>query len=235
MDAPRISIDSEDDLAEERLKEKSKLVQVADIQFGRFFKRDELLMQLQTAQKVIKRCKNDIEKSTSNPRKAMYAQERDVAQEKFDKLKAEYEGEVLKQRKAKAGTKIADKDFIEDIQYVWVTFTDNDIQKKILKLFRKESQLKKTFRFICCKKSRVREVTNFSEQELDVDEPVEPDQIIWDNLRYSFTHQNRFCCLMIVASIVMMFVCYYATVVLLALEERTSPMDCSRFPEISDE
>lgn len=31
LDAPRISIDSEDDLAEERLKDKSKLVQVADI------------------------------------------------------------------------------------------------------------------------------------------------------------------------------------------------------------
>lgn len=82
---------------------------------------------------------------------------------------------MLQHRKSKAGTKIAEKDFIEDISYVWITFTDNDIQKKILKLFRKESQLKKGFRFICCKKSRVREVTNFSEQELDVHEPVEPD------------------------------------------------------------
>jgi hypothetical protein len=37
LDAPRISIDSEDDLGEQRLKDKSRLVQVADIQFGRYF------------------------------------------------------------------------------------------------------------------------------------------------------------------------------------------------------
>jgi hypothetical protein len=69
----------------------------------------------------------------------MHAQERDIAQEKFDKLKKEYEDLVLKNQCKKAGAKIADKDFVHDISYVWITFTDNDISEKILKLFRKES------------------------------------------------------------------------------------------------
>ena len=75
----------------------------------------------------------------------------------------------------KAGRKIHKNELVEDISYVWITFTDNDIAKKILKLFRKESQGKKFCRILCCKKSRVREVTNFSEQELDVHPTVEPD------------------------------------------------------------
>ena len=109
----------------------------------------------------------------------MHSQEKDIAQEKFDKLKAEYEALVLRNQMKKAGTKLADKDFIHDIQYVWVTFTDNDISQKILRLFKKESAVKYGFRFLCCKKSRVREVTKFSEQELEIHKTVEPDQIVW--------------------------------------------------------
>ena len=161
--------------ADHRLKMMAKQVQVADIQFGRFFRADDLLMEMQEQFRQMQSSHQQIEKQTSNPRKAMYKMKRDIAKDKLANLTAEYDRVVLDNQSRKAGAKIENKDFIEDISYVWITFTDNDIAQKMLSLFRKETQIKKAFRFICCKKSRVREVVHFGEQELDLHTTVEPD------------------------------------------------------------
>lgn len=98
IDAPRISIDSKDDFDEdfeENLKAKSRKVTVADIQFSRQTTEQELLLELQGYRAKINNCTKEMEKSTTNPQKAMFYQEKMGHLEKYDKVKIEYEQEVL--------------------------------------------------------------------------------------------------------------------------------------------
>ena len=87
----------------------------------------------------------------------------------------------------KPGAKIAKKDFIDEIDYVWITFTNNDVPQQILSLFRKEDMSKKVIKCLCCRENKVRNMTSFQTQELDVNKANEPDQIIWENLPFSAT------------------------------------------------
>lgn len=71
------------------------------------------------------------------------------------------------------------------IDYIFVTFKNNESIEQTTDVFEKESGASKFFRCLFCIKSKQQQKKEFLKQELTVEESIEPDEIIWENLSFT--------------------------------------------------
>lgn len=71
------------------------------------------------------------------------------------------------------------------IDYIFVTFKNNESIEQTTDVFEKESGASKFFRCLFCIKSKQQQKKEFLRQELTVEESIEPDEIIWENLSFT--------------------------------------------------
>ena len=76
------------------------------------------------------------------------------------------------------------------VEYIFITFKNCTTSETVLNAFKKEQNIVRCINLCCAKRQpseirRVLRTGGYNEQEIDIVEPVEPDDIIWENLAYS--------------------------------------------------
>lgn len=107
--------------------------------------------------------------------------------EKIQRFKVKYDVILEKENEInKPVIQISKHAFVHKHDYIWVVFKHNQTQKQVGKLFEKEHPVATLFKTLLCITDDQPSLAAFESQELIIEEqPLEPDQIIWNNLKYT--------------------------------------------------
>ena len=68
------------------------------------------------------------------------------------------------------------------IDYIFVMFKHSATLRKAVEVFEREPAASKLIRILCCVRSPRQQAKQFRGKELDVEQAVEPDEIVWEHL-----------------------------------------------------
>jgi hypothetical protein len=102
------------------------------------------------------------------------------------------------------------KDFLHSIDYVWITFRNNLTPDFVLK----KLEIVHPLTIICRKllSIEVEKAEDFDDQELLITSSVEPDQILWKNLKHSMADSGSRRSLVNIAAVFVAFVTMTSTI-----------------------
>lgn len=69
------------------------------------------------------------------------------------------------------------------IDYIFVTFKNVECVEQVVETMQKEPEVSKLVRCIFCIKNKKVTQKEFLKQEMDVEEAIEPDEILWESLK----------------------------------------------------
>ena len=90
----------------------------------------------------------------------------------------------------KAKVNISKYDWIYSIDHIWVTFKSTKAPLKILQAYEPVHPLLQCIKSVFGLNAKEKELIEFNKQKMDVKKAVEPDQIVWENLKFSYQEQT---------------------------------------------
>ena len=117
---------------------------------------------------------------------ALLKKELKKTKDQLQKYNLKYAHEIKKETTNRAGKITPKIDYIDSVDYIWVTFKDSKANVYAKELFKKKGSVVLLAQKVMSS-STIKEELLLEGQELDViDETVQPDQYLWHNLQYSF-------------------------------------------------